>query len=82
MSRTEMTTPDYSAARHDETMRQQCRRARIPPLGVDLNAYYWIGDQNIMVPVQAGAIFLQWRTGTLYFYKEDVEGFGNANGEA
>ena len=61
--------------------RQQSRRPKLPPLGVDLNAYYGISDQ-IVVTVLAGAKFIHGRTATLYFYKEDVEGFGNAYGEA
>ena len=35
-----------------------------------------------MVTVEAGAIFVHGHTGTLYFYKEDGEGFGNAYYEA
>ena len=35
-----------------------------------------------MVTPEAGAIFVHGRTGTLYFYHEEVEGFVNAFGEA
>ena len=47
-----------------------------------MNAYNGIGDQIILVTAQAGAIFVHWRTGTLYFYHEEVGGFVNAYGEA
>ena len=82
MSRREITTPDYSGARHDDIWRQQSRRARVPPLGVDLNAYYGIGDQIIVVTAQARAMIVLGRTGTLYFYHEEVGGFVNVYGEA
>ena len=78
MSRTEMTTPDYSGARTDDIWRQQSRRASVPPLELDLNACYEIGDQILVVRVQAGAMFVHGRTGTLYFYKEEVGGIVNA----
>ena len=48
-------------------------------MGVDLNAYYGIGDQIIVGTAQAGAMFVHGRTGTLYFYHEEVGGFGNAD---
>ena len=81
MSRTELTGPYSSGARHDDIMKQQSRRARVPPLGVELNAYYGIGDQLIVLTAQAGAMFVHGRTGTLYFY-EEVGGFVNAYVEA
>ena len=76
MSRTEMAAPEYSGAGHDEIRRQQGRRVRFPPQLVNLNAYYGVGDQIIVVTPEAGAVFVHGRTGTLYFYHEEVEGFG------
>ena len=49
---------------------------------VYLNAYYRNGYQIIVATVQAGAMFIHGRRGTLYFYKEDVGGFVNAEDEA
>ena len=77
-----MTTPEYSGARHDDIRRQQTRRARVPPLGVNLNAYYGISDQIIVVTAEAIAVFIHRRTGTLYFFHEQIEGFVNAYDEA
>ena len=54
----------------------------VRPLGVDLNAYYGIHDQIVVLTMQARALFIHVRTGTLYFYKKDVEGFENAYREA
>ena len=59
----------------------QCRRARIPPAGVHLNAYYGIPDQIIVVTQETGAVFIHGRTGTLYYFHEEMEGFVNADGE-
>ena len=64
MSRAELTSPDYSGARHDKIRREQSRRVKVPPLRLDLNAYYGIGDQIIVVTVQAGAMFVHGRTGS------------------
>ena len=72
----------YSGTRHAEIRRLQGRRARFPPLGVHLNAYYGVHDQVIVVTPEAGAIFVHGRTGTLYYYHEEVEGFINADGDA
>ena len=77
-----MAALEYSGARHDEIRRQQGRRVRFPPQGVNLNLYYGVGDQIIVVTPEAGAVFVHGRTGTLYFYHEEVEGFVNAFGEA
>ena len=74
----EMTTPEYSGSRPDDIRRQQSRGARVPPPDLNLNAYYGISDQIIVVRAEAGAIFIDGRTGTLYFYQEDSEGFGTA----
>ena len=69
MSRTEMTTLDYSGARHDDIRdRTVGELGFLRSGGDDLNAYYGIGDQIIMVTLQAGAMFFHGRTGTLYFY--------------
>ena len=43
--------------------------------------YYGIGDQIILVTTEAGAVFIHDMTGTLYFYHEEVEGFGDAYGD-
>ena len=77
-----MADPEYSGAGHDEIRRQQGRRVRFTPQLVNLNAYYGVGDQIIVVTNEAGAVFVHRRTGTLYFYHEEVEGFVNAFGEA
>ena len=53
-----------------------------PPQGVNLNSYYGVGDQIIVVTTEAGAVFVHGQTGTLYFYHEEGEGFVNAFGEA
>ena len=66
MSLREMTTPDYSGAQNDEIRREQSRRAKVPPVMVDLNAYYGVGDQIIVVTVQEGAMFIHGRTDTLF----------------
>ena len=50
----------------------------VHPHCVNLNAYYGISDQMIVVTVEAGAILVPGRTGTLYIYHENLEGFGNA----
>ena len=49
---------------------------------MNLNTYYCLSDQIMVVTAEAGAIFIHGRTGVLYFYQEDVEGIVNANGEA
>ena len=82
VSRTDMAAPEYSGARHDDIRRQQGRRAKVPPRGVNLNLYYGVGDQIVVVMAEAGAVFVHGRTGTLYFYHEEVEGFVIAFGEA
>ena len=76
-----MADPDYWGVRHDEMRLEQSRRAKVPPMGVGLNAYYGIGDQIIVVTGQAGEMLIHGRTGTVYFYN-DVRGFMNAYGEA
>ena len=78
MSSTEMATPDYSGARHDEIRQQPGRRAKVPARGVDVYAYYGIGDQIVVVTMQYGAMFIHGRTGTLNFYHEDIGGFVKA----
>ena len=50
----------------------------VPPYGVNLNLYYGVGDQIIVVTAEAGEFFIHGRTVTLYFYQEEVEGYGNA----
>ena len=77
-----MTTAEYSGAWHDDIRRQQSRRARVPPLSVNLTAYYGICDQIIVVTAEAGAVFIHGRTGTFHFFQEEIEGFVNAYGEA
>ena len=47
-----------------------------------LNHYSGVHNQAIEVTPEEGAIFVHGRTGTLYNYQEEVEGFINANGEA
>ena len=81
MSRTDMAAPEYSDARLDQIRRQQSRHVRFPTRGVNLNFYYCVGDQIIIVRTEAGAVFVHGRTGTLYLYQEEVEGFENAIGE-
>ena len=81
VSRTDMAA-ECSCARHDEIRRIQGRRARFPPRGVHLNHDYGVNDQAIVVTQEAGAIFVHGRTGTLYYYQEEVEGFINGYGEA
>ena len=75
-----MAAPKYSGA-HDEIRRQQGRRMKFPPQGLNINLYYWVGDQIIVVTTEAGAVFGHGRTGQFYFYHEEVDGFGNAFGE-
>ena len=77
-----MTTSENSVARHDEIRRQHSRRTRVTPLGVNLNEYYGISDQIILVTAEAGPLFIQGRTGTLYFFLQKNEGFSNAYGDA
>ena len=43
-----------------------------------MNAYYGICYQIIVVTVQARAVFVPGRTGTVYFYKDDGGGLENA----
>ena len=62
--------------------RDESRRARVSTPRVNLNAYYGISDQISVVTAEAGAIFIHGRTGTMSFYHEDAERFGNAYGEA
>ena len=47
-----------------------------------MNHYYGVHDQVIVVTPEAGAVFIHGRTGTLYYYHEEVEGFINAYWEA
>ena len=47
-----------------------------------MNHYYGVHDQVIVVTPEAGVIFVHWRTGTLYYYQEQVEGFSKANVDA
>ena len=47
-----------------------------------LNHYYGVNDQAIVVTQEAGAIFVHGRTGTLYYYQEEVEGIINAYGKS
>ena len=47
-----------------------------------MTACYGIHDQIVVLTAQAGGMLIHGRTGTLYFYNEDVEWFGNANAEA
>ena len=72
---------DYIASRHDEIRRDQSGRAKVLQLGVELNAYYGIGDHVIVLTVHARAMLIQGRSGTLYFKNEFGEGFVNAYGE-
>ena len=65
ISRTDMAAPEFSGARHDDITRLQGRRAKVPPRGVNLNRYYGVGDQIIVVTAEAGAVFVHGRTGTL-----------------
>ena len=46
-----------------------------------MNAYYGIGDQVVVLTVQAGARFIHGSRETLNFNKQDMEGFVNAYGE-
>ena len=78
MSRKVLAAPEYSVAGHDVVRTQQGRRVRFPPQRVNLNSYYGVGDQIIVVTTEAGAVFVHRRTGTLNFYQEEVEGFVNA----
>ena len=48
---------------------------------MNLNAYYGISDQIIVVTAEAGAVFIHGRTGTLYFFQEEIEGFVNTYSE-
>ena len=52
--------------------------AKVPPLGVALNAYDVIHYPIVLLTMQYGAMFVHGRTDTLYFAKEYVERFGNA----
>ena len=58
MSRTDMAAPEYSCARHDDIPRQQGRGAKVPPHSVNLNFYYGVDDQIIVVTAEAGAVFV------------------------
>ena len=81
MSRRDLEAEEYSGARHDDIRRQQGRRVNVPPYGVNLILFYGLGDQIIFMTAEAEAALFHARTGTLYFYKEAVGGFGNAYGE-
>ena len=62
VSQTDMVAPEYSVARHDDIRRQQGRRAKVPTRGVNLNLYYGVGYQIIVVTREAGAVFVHGRT--------------------
>ena len=81
VSRRDMAA-EYSGARHAEIRRIKNLRARFPPWGVHLNHYYGVNDLAIVVTQEAGPIFFHGRTGTSYYYQEEVEGYINAYGEA
>ena len=80
MSRTDMAAPQYCGERPDEIRRQQRRRVKFPTHGLNLNLYYGVGDQIIVVTREAAALLVHGRPGTLDFYKEEVEGFDTAIG--
>ena len=82
MSPTDMAAPEYSRARHHDIRKQQSRPAKVPPAGVNLNLYYGVADQIIVVMVEADAFIIHGRSTTLYFYHEEVEVFVNAYSEA
>ena len=82
MSLTEMPAPQYSATRRYENLRQQNLRLRVPPHGLDLNAYYPIQDQILAGTLEAGSMFIHGPLGTLFFYDEEEFGFGTAYPEA
>ena len=66
---------ENSVARHAEIRRIQNRRGRFPPRdGV-------IEEAGVLTQ-QAGAIFVNGRTGTFYYYQKEVARFRNAYGEA
>ena len=65
MSSKEMTTPEYSDARHEHTIGHIRRRSMIPPWGEKLNASYHISNQIIVGTAEATAIFVQGRSGKL-----------------
>ena len=51
------------------------RRMKVPLLAVDLTDYYGIGDEIIVGSLETREMFIQGRTGTIYFYNEDLERF-------
>ena len=59
MSRTVMAALEYySGTWADEISRQQTRKVRAPPHGVDLDAYSGIKEEIVVVTVQADAMFV------------------------
>ena len=80
MWRTEMAAPEYYGTREDEIQRQQSRRVRGPPQGVDLNAYYGITEQIVVLTADAGALS-PTDAAEDTFHKENVARFVNAYGE-
>ena len=82
MSRTPLGFLEDFGAQHDEIRRKESRRLRFPPLGVNLNLYNGVDDEIVIVTTNAGAVFVHGRTGRVYLYHEDVEGFVNMFSEA
>ena len=81
ISHSDMAAPKYSGPMPGDIRREQSRRMTVPPNGENLNLYYGVGHQIIVLKAESGAVFVYWRTAPLYLYQEEVEVFNNAYGE-